>query len=126
MRDAFQPMVRSFAAGAWLLAIAGCAPVVPPGDNEVILRNNRFTPSQITIKAGESVRWRNEDTDVHTVTSGDPEDADAGRVFRLPESGLLQPGESETLTFDEPGEFVYFCEIHPEDMRDATVIVEVD
>ncbi len=103
------------------LAIVGCPMVVEQGVNEVFMRNNTFEPMIITIKAGESVTWNNRDIVPHTTTSGNPEDADFGSIFKSP---LLSQGETFTYTFDEVGEFIYYCEVHPDIMRDAKVIVE--
>ncbi len=86
------------------------------------MRSLAFDPSEITISMGESVTWTNMDIVPHTATSGSPGDGDLGSVFR---SARLPRGETFTHTFDEPGEFVYFCEVHPGFMRDAEVIVEV-
>ena len=57
----------------------------------------------------------------HTATSGNPGDEDLGSVFR---SAGLPQGETFTHTFNEAGEFIYFCEVHPVMMRNAKVIVQ--
>jgi len=116
-----------FGTGACLVTatIFGCPAMAPqPGENEVLMRSIAFDPVEITISVGESVTWRNMDIVPHTATSGAPGDADAGSVFRAPDTGLLAGGQSASVTFDEAGEFVYFCEVHPGTMRDARVIVQ--
>ncbi len=85
------------------------------------MRNIAFDPPEITINVGESVTWTNMDSEQHTATSGNPEDGDIGSVFQ---SALLDSGDTFTHTFDEAGEFIYFCEVHPIMMRDAKVIVQ--
>ncbi|MCH8241989.1 MAG: hypothetical protein IH897_05190 [Planctomycetes bacterium] len=57
----------------------------------------------------------------HTATSGNPGEAGFGSIFR---SANLSTGGIFTHTFNEVGEFVYFCEVHPNMMRDAMVIVQ--
>lgn len=104
-----------------VLLPAGCAANVAPGANEVVMHGIAFDPQEITINVGESVKWTNMDLVPHTATSGNPGDADFGSVFR---SAQLAHGESFTHTFDQPGEYVYFCEVHPTIMRDAKVIVQ--
>ena len=89
--------------------------------NEVFMRSIAFDPMKITIQVGESVTWTNQDLVPHTVTSGNPGDADLGSIFQ---SALLSQGGTFTHTFNDAGEFVYFCETHPGTMRDAMVIVE--
>ena len=112
-------------AAASLCIYAGCtAPTAPPdevGVVDVAMRNIAFDPQEVTIEVGQSVRWTNLETFIaHTTTSGNPGDADLGSLW---DSGNLQPGESFAFEFNEVGEFIYFCEIHPVQMRDAKVIV---
>lgn len=102
--------------------VGGCPSTEPPGANEVFMRQIAFDPPEITINVGESVTWTNIDIIVpHTATSGNPEDADFGSVFQSARLGI---NDSFTHSFDEPGEFIYFCEVHPVMMRDAKVIVQ--
>jgi len=110
--------LAAFLAGA---ALAGCPSITEPGANEVLIREFAFDPGTITIEMGESITWRNVGNVSHTATSGNPGDADLGSVFR---SELLAPGDTFTHRFDEPGDFVYFCETHPTTMRGAHVVVE--
>ncbi len=101
--------------------LSGCPSGGEPGANEVFMRAIAFDPAEITINAGETVTWTNMDFVPHTATSGNPGDADLGAVFQ---SANLFQGGTFAHTFDEPGEFVYFCERHPAIMRDAKVIVQ--
>lgn len=72
-----------------------------------------YSVNVLTVPVGTTVTWTNEDPGMmHTVSS----------VDGLFESGFLNEGESWSYTFDEPGEFEYFCQPHPW-MR-AKVIVE--
>ena len=104
------------------LMVVGCPSGEKAGPNEVFMRNIAFDPAEITSAVGESVTWTNMDFIIpHTATSGNPGDADLGSVFR---SVLLSQGQTFTHTFDEAGEFIYFCEVHPVMMRDAKVIVQ--
>ncbi len=103
------------------LAFEGCGGGGDPGTNEVFMQAIAFEPMEITIQAGESVTWTNQDIVPHTATSGNPGDADLGAIFRSAQFGQ---GGTFTHTFNDAGEFVYFCEVHPVMMRDAKVIVE--
>ncbi len=103
------------------VAIEGCGGGGDPGPNEVFMQSIAFNPMEITIQAGESVKWTNQDIVPHTATSGNPGDADLGTIFG---SVRLGQGGTFTHTFNDEGEFVYFCEVHPGMMRDAKVIVE--
>ena len=67
-----------------------------------------YAPSLILTKKGNSVTWVNEDSAFHSVTSG---------LYDSPtelfDSGHLDPFESFTFTFDEVGDYDYFCTLHP-------------
>ena len=67
-----------------------------------------YIPSLVEINAGESVTWQNQDVAFHSVTSGTYENPDG-----LFDSGHLDPYQSFTLTFDNAGEYDYFCTLHP-------------
>ena len=72
-------------------------------------RDKAYQPNPINIKAGGTVTWTNEDTVVHTVTSGSGIDyPNIGREF---DSGFLGKGFSHI--FFKAGTFPYFCQIHP-------------
>ena len=129
MQKSCKPAIVRLALAASLVtggvAIQGCGDGGggggDPGSNEVFMQAIAFNPMEITIQAGESVTWTNQDIDLHTVTSGNPGDGDLGAIF---DSDLLSQGGTFTHTFNDAGEFVYFCETHPVTMRDAKVIVE--
>jgi plastocyanin len=130
-RSALSPLRRS----GFLLLLAvvylgtGCAPPAAPepqeGVTDVAMQNIAFVPKQVTIKVGERVRWTNRESlpIIHTTTSGDPGDANAGDLWN---SDDLSPGESFDRQFDEVGEFEYYCIPHQNTaaMRHAMVIVE--
>jgi len=67
------------------------------------------TTGDITIKALDSVRWGNADTQLHTVTSGSPDGGTEG-IF---DSGLIAQGEFFMHQFTEVGIYDYFCVVHP-------------
>ena len=67
-----------------------------------------YVPSLILTKKGNSVTWVNEDSAFHSVTSGFYDSP-----TELFDSGHLDPFESFTFTFDEVGDYDYFCTLHP-------------
>jgi plastocyanin len=74
-----------------------------------LLRDKAYQPNPVNIKAGGVVTWNNEDTVVHTVTSGTGlQDPHLGNQF---DSGLL--GGHFSHIFFKAGVFPYFCQIHP-------------
>lgn len=63
-----------------------------------------YSVNMLMVSLGTTVTWTNDDPAMpHTVTAVDG-------TF---DSGLLQPGQSWSHTFDAPGEFEYFCTLHP-------------
>lgn len=88
-----------------------------------------FAPEELTIKAGDTVEWRNTSIMSHTVTA-DPELADDQSNVKLPagaetfNSGSIEPGEVYRRTFTVPGEYRYFCIPHEGQGMVATLTVE--
>jgi plastocyanin len=79
---------------------------------EIHMRNNLYLPDSLTISAGTTVRWVNDDADVHTISQ-------VGGGF---ESGLLFARDAWTYTFNDPGTYEFYCLPHPY-MR-GTITVE--
>jgi plastocyanin len=89
--------------------------VVPGGDpnperTDVSIVNFRFEPAEYTTSVGSTVWWVNEGSAPHTVTSDDFD------------SGTIRTGNGFAHTFEEPGEYAYWCENHPG--MEGTIIVE--
>ena len=118
-------LVRLAALAAALLvtasSIASAPSPVRASDVTVSMQYVGFAPAQITVAAGDTIVWVNDDIGIpHDVVSGLPTREDEGQLFR---SAELQEGESYTFTFAEPGTFDYFCSLHPFTMV-AQVTVE--
>jgi Ca2+-binding RTX toxin-like protein len=80
-----------------------------------------FALNPIEIEVGETVRWTNRDSQPHTVTSGSNGQPD-GKFDSSPNfNPLLAPGEPFSHTFEQEGEYPYFCGLHPNMV--GTVIV---
>lgn len=90
----------------------------PPDDNsgggadaEITIADFAFSgPDSVSV--GETVQVTNNDSTGHTWTS------DGGGF----DSGTLNSGDTFEHTFDEAGEFDYFCAIHPN--MTGTITVE--
>lgn len=67
----------------------------------------KYLPAEISIHAGTTVVWTNDDVVAHTVTQ---RVSPADRELHSP---MMLPGESFAFTFDRPGSYPYFCEPHP-------------
>ena len=70
---------------------------------KVSIANFQFTPAEVTIAAGESVTWVNDDGAPHGL---EYQDGSAGK-------DLLLPGASYNRRFDQPGTYDYNCSVHP-------------
>lgn len=79
-----------------------------------------YEPDVLTVAAGTTVEWTNDDRILHTVTSGEPGESGvpgvsedvapaADGTFDLELDGA---GTTARFTFDESGSFTYFCAIH--------------
>ncbi len=79
----------------------------PAADTVVVdIRDYKFVPQVLTIKAGTTVRWTNsEKRTTHSVQFLGPDGLESERLF---------PGESWQRTFDKPGNYPYACGPHPE------------
>ena len=75
--------------------------------------NPSYDPDPLTVKVGDTIAVNNEDTTPHTVTNGkDATDPNMGKLF---DTSIINAGDSgEIVTTDlKPGEYPYFCSVHP-------------
>jgi plastocyanin len=96
-------------------AVLGLAVAVPasgqPAPQAVTIEFRAFTPDQLDVLPGETVKWSNVSLQNHTVT------ADDGSF----DSGTIGGGSSFSLTFSSPGAYMYHCTIHPDMMGEVDV-----
>lgn len=85
----------------WMMG-GGSAPTAPPGTS-VTMAGSRFEPATLSVAAGETVRWFNDDSVPHTVTASD----------RDWDSGHMAIGDEYERRFDRPGSYPYVCLYHP-------------
>ena len=71
----------------------------------------QFKPAPLTVAAGATVTWTNQDDILHLVASGSP-----GAPTAAFNGSLDGPGKTFSFTFDKPGSYPYFCSRH-EGMR---------
>jgi plastocyanin len=77
-----------------------------------------YEPSPLKVKSGTSVTWTNNDSTLHTVTSGLPEQGALGTLF---DSNVIAPGKTFTYAFNKAGTFDYSCTLHPT-MRGQVIV----
>jgi len=83
----------------------------PVATTEVeMAKSYRFEPKAISVDAGATVTWTNDDNFTHTVQVDGQEDHKVER------------GDQVSIAFDTPGTYHYVCTLHSNDM-DGEVIV---
>lgn len=113
--------VEVFSAGQ---SEAGTAPVAAAGPvdtDQVTITDGAwdpaneataYSPREINVAAGTTVTWSNEDSVLHTVTSGSS-NGTVGTADGLFDSGDMLEGDTYSYTFDDAGTFEYYCLPHP-------------
>jgi amicyanin len=96
-------VVAAMLLGPVVGALLAFGAVAAQEENAVTIDNFTFTPPELTIAAGTTVKWVNHDDIPHTVV-------DKGRSFR---SKALDTNDSYSFTFTTAGTFDYFCSLHP-------------
>ena len=91
------------------IAITGTATAA---EYSVDQKKNRFNPKTITLKAGDSIAFKNSDGHKHHVGNGDNQ---------MKFNKLLPAGKTFTQVFDKRGRFEVRCVLHP--TMKLTVIV---
>lgn len=89
-----------------VIFISGCQqhnPIAKFTTQQVSIDNFTFSPPTITVPAGTTVTWTNHDDVPHTVTADD----------KLFHSSALDTDDHYTHLFDVPGNYPYFCAVHP-------------
>ena len=72
-----------------------------------------YDPDELTVSAGAEVTVVNQDTVLHSATSGTgPQDPESAQQF---DTSLINAGESATLSLAQvtPGQYDYYCMVHP-------------
>lgn len=93
-------------ASLLFLAILGGLSTGALAANEVIHQQGRaFSAESVTVKRGEALTFLNDDTVPHNIMS-----ASKGNEFNL---GSQAPGSSTDVSFNEAGEVLVICAIHP-------------
>jgi plastocyanin len=115
-KDAGEPTTGPPAAGGEQIGTPIAAPAEPtetsaPGETadgeattgtSIEIKDYAFTPPTLTVSAGTTVTWTNNDAVPHTATASDG-------TF---DSGNLNPGQSFAFTFAKPGDYAYACQYH--------------
>ncbi len=85
-----------------LIAASASAASAQSADATVTMRRMSFAPTEVHITPGQTVLWNNTDFIGHTVTADD-------NSF---DSGDMEPGDTFSQTFTNPGTYQYYCVPH--------------
>lgn len=91
-----------------VLAQGASVSIVP---NAATMGDKSYSPNPVEVKIGETVTWTNNDSQIHTATSGSVGVEDSGKVF---DSSILSPNATFDSKFDKAGEIDYYCTLHPQ------------
>ncbi len=91
-------------AAARASASSSAAPGAAPRHGVVAIANFAFSPKVAEIAKGERITWKNDDDVPHRIQSADA---------KFTASSVLDTKASYAVTFTKPGEYPYFCSIHP-------------
>jgi copper-containing nitrite reductase/plastocyanin len=101
----------------------------PVAQGTVGMTDMGFVPAAITVNAGDKVVWKNSSPVIHNVVD-DTSKALSRIDVKLPsgarpfDSGMLQPGQSYSRVFTEPGVYRYVCTLHEGSGMKGVVIVK--
>jgi plastocyanin len=93
--------------------------------NALTKTDDAYSPNPIEIEVGDTVIWTNKDRTLHTISAGTADEPT--HIFGDTETGdpkYIAPKQTYQYTFDEEGEFPYYCTLHPAMV--GTVIVGQD
>jgi plastocyanin len=96
-------IVTALAAAVLSTAFAFHAVSAQAADTQVKIDQHTFIPQRVTVKAGTTVAWINDDDVPHTVAS-------STKLFK---SKALDTSDKFSFTFTTPGAYQYFCSVHP-------------
>jgi plastocyanin len=88
------------------------------GGAEVAMENIQFNPKDLSVSAGDTITFTNNEAVPHDVhkSSGPGEDFASGP------SGGMQEGDTFELTLDEPGKYEYVCDVHAPGMSGTITV----
>ena len=104
--------IRATIAVVAMLAVAGCGSDDGNGSSgggatatdKVEIKEFKYAPETIEVKAGGKVSFTNQDTAKHTATSQPQGTFDSGDISK---------GQTKPVTFKKAGSFELFCVYHP-------------
>jgi len=84
----------------------------------VSMRNIQFSPKDITLKAGGTVTFTNDESVPHDVHK----ESGPGGDFSSGDDGGMQQGDTFKLKLDKPGTYKYVCHVHAPGMAGTITV----
>ena len=88
------------------------------GGAAVSMANIQFDPSELEVKAGDTITFTNDEAVAHDVHKT----AGPGADFSSGETGGMQEGDTFELTLDEAGKYEYVCNVHAPGMAGTITV----
>ena len=85
---------------------------------EVSLKDIAFNPGSVSISAGDTVKWTNDESVPHDVTK----ESGPGPDFKSGEPGGMGQGDSYEETFTTAGKINYLCTVHASTMKGTITV----
>jgi plastocyanin len=104
-------------SGAGTANVTGA--VVMPLGSSAATSGAGYEPPEVTVSPGATIVWDNQDNAIHTATSGKSPTPDG--KFDSSLVGANQQSKPVTVP-TEPGDYPYFCTLHP--FLQGTVVVQ--
>jgi plastocyanin len=87
------------------------------GGAQVTMKNIQFHPGNVTIKAGQTVTWTNDEGVAHDVDG-----SGGGTKFTSGPTGGMMQGDTFKFTFKKPGKYDYVCRVHAPGMHGTVTV----
>jgi len=84
----------------------------------VSMQNIQFSPKDITLKAGGTVTFTNDESVPHDVHK----ESGPGGDFASGDDGGMQQGDTFKLKLDKPGTYKYVCHVHAPGMAGTITV----
>jgi len=88
------------------------------GGTSVSMENIQFSPKDLTVKAGQTVTFTNNESVPHDVHK----ESGPGADFASGPDGGMQQGDTFKLKLDKPGTYKYVCHVHAPGMSGTITV----
>lgn len=109
-------------ATTFLAALAlgpGSSRAEAAGPVTVVVGDFSYAPAVVSVRVGQKVRFVNRGKIGHTVADATAKGAILGRAIR---PRLLDTGQSQVVSFTDPGRIAYLCTLHPTLMKGVLIV----